>query len=69
MGGVLLNLDYHKTRDAFIRLGVVNFNQFYSQTHADPLFAELEKGVVKREEFYQLFQQQSGEPLDSAASI
>ncbi len=67
MGGVLLNIDYHKTRDAFINLGVTNFNDFYSQTHADPLFAELERGLVEPGEFYKLFQQQSGELLDNTA--
>lgn len=65
MGGVLLNIDYNKTRDAFIKLGVTNFDDYYSQTYADPLFAQLERGLVEREEFYKLFQQQSGEPLSN----
>lgn len=52
LGGVLLDIDYHKTADAFIQLGAKNFKEFYSQTTANPLFEQLETGHISDEEFY-----------------
>jgi glucose-1-phosphatase len=71
MGGVLLDIDYHRTRDAFISLGVTNFNDFYSQTHANPLFADFERGLVEPEDFREQLRQLSGlsladEEIDAA---
>jgi putative hydrolase of the HAD superfamily len=55
-GGVLLNIDYQKTKNAFAELGVTNFDAFYSQTNANPLFADLEKGLIPADEFYYAFE-------------
>lgn len=63
-GGVLLNVDYQKTQDAFVALGVTNFEDFYSQTNANPLFADLEKGLIPADEFYHAFRRQTGHNLD-----
>jgi glucose-1-phosphatase len=63
-GGVLLNVDYQKTQDAFVALGVTNFEEFYSQTNANPLFADLEKGLVPANEFYLAFQKATGLHID-----
>ena len=51
LGGVLLNLDYHLTGQAFIDLGVTNFNELYTQFHATKLFEEFEKGQVSERQF------------------
>lgn len=51
LGGVLLNLDYHLTGKAFIDLGVLNFNELYTQFHATKLFEEFEKGQVTGKQF------------------
>jgi glucose-1-phosphatase len=64
-GGVLLNLDYQKTQDAFVGLGVTNFADFYSQTNANPLFGDLEKGLVPADEFYHAFRRQTGHNLET----
>lgn len=53
LGGVLLDIDYHLTRDAFIQLGVQNFDEMYSQAEADELFQKLEKGTISAGEFYE----------------
>jgi glucose-1-phosphatase len=53
LGGVLLDIDYHLTTDAFKNLGVENFNRMYSQADANPLFQRLETGKIKPEEFCQ----------------
>lgn len=52
LGGVLLNIDYNLTRTAFEELGVANFEEMYSQSGADELFKELERGTVSIPDFY-----------------
>ena len=52
LGGVLLDIDFTKTRDAFILSGIINFDDYFHQSHANPLFARLEKGSITPEEFY-----------------
>jgi HAD superfamily hydrolase (TIGR01509 family) len=54
LGGVLLDIDYKKTEDAFIRLGYDNFHAMYSQFTADELFRKLETGKISNEEFYEV---------------
>ena len=52
LGGVLLNINYHKTADAFKQLGVHQFDELYSQANANHLFEALETGEISEEEFY-----------------
>jgi HAD superfamily hydrolase (TIGR01509 family) len=52
LGGVILNLDFHRTAEAFTKLGVVDFHSFFTQYHAHPLFQSLEKGKVPEPKFY-----------------
>ena len=52
LGGVLLDIDYNLTRIAFERLGVVHFDEMYSQANADQLFQKLETGDISEDEFY-----------------
>ena len=53
LGGVLLDIDYNLTRTAFEKLGVVNFDEMYSQANADKLFQKLETGAVTEEDFFE----------------
>ena len=53
LGGVLLNVDYHKTADAFKALGATKFDELYSQTNANHLFEALETGEISEVDFYQ----------------
>ena len=57
LGGVLLNIDFNKTSDAFKRLGAHNFDELYSLATAVPLFEALEMGKIPEEEFYIAMQQ------------
>ncbi len=54
-GGIILNIDYYKTSNAFNNLGVASFDDMYSQKNADPLFSNLEEGKLNEEEFYESF--------------
>jgi putative hydrolase of the HAD superfamily len=53
LGGVLLDIDYHKTAKAFANLGVKDFGELYSQANANDLFEALETGAISEEAFYQ----------------
>ncbi len=55
LGGIFIELDYFKTENAFINLGVRQFPQLYNQHHATPLSAELETGKLSEQEFYAAF--------------
>lgn len=51
LGGVILNIDYQKTIDAFESLGISNFDQKYSQAKQSPLFDDLETGRITPDVF------------------
>ena len=52
LGGVILDIDYNLTRIAFEKLGVVNFDEMYSQASADRLFQKLETGLIAEDDFF-----------------
>ena len=60
LGGVLLNLDFEKTFQAFEQLGVRDFKQYFQQSHSNPLFADLETGKIGPLSFYKAFRQSTG---------
>lgn len=51
LGGVLLNLNYQLTIDAFIKLGIEDFQSLYTQANQSDLFNRLEKGEISEAEF------------------
>lgn len=51
LGGVIINLDYHRTANAFIDLGLKNFNEIYSKAQQSHLFDDFEKGIMPATEF------------------
>ena len=51
LGGVILNLDYAKTVDEFKKIGLLNFQDLYSQKMQNILFDDFEKGEVSSAEF------------------
>lgn len=57
LGGVLLNIDFNKTKRAFENLGVKDFDIFYTKESANPVFEALETGDISNEEFYAALQQ------------
>lgn len=65
LGGVLLNIDYHKTRNSFIELGFVNFDEMYTQYRADTLFADLETGKISNDDFYQRLERAGGGTINN----
>jgi HAD superfamily hydrolase (TIGR01509 family) len=51
LGGVLIDIDYQKTIDAFIQLGMVDFKSIYSQSAQQKLFNDFETGQISSQYF------------------
>ncbi|MDQ6755938.1 MAG: HAD family phosphatase [Bacteroidota bacterium] len=64
-GGVIFNIDYGKTSKAFQELGVMHFDDMYSQKRANPLFQHLEEGKINEEEFYNEFKKSTNSKLNN----
>lgn len=56
LGGVLLNIDFDKTKRAFEKLGVTNFDNLYTKESASPVFELLETSHISNEDFYTAMQ-------------
>lgn len=50
-GGVLIDVDYHKTIDAFKSMGIANFEKLYSQADQEHLFDHYETGQISSQYF------------------
>lgn len=51
LGGVLLNLDYNMTTEAFVALGYSQFGDLFSQFKASPVFEDFETGRISEVDF------------------
>ncbi len=51
LGGVILNIDYHNTAQAFQNLGLENFDEIYSQAQQSGLFDDFETGKISGQYF------------------
>jgi putative hydrolase of the HAD superfamily len=63
LGGVIFNVDYHKTLDEFKKLGLENFEQLYSQLQQTDLFDKLETGKISPAIFRNKIRQHISKPL------
>ena len=63
LGGVLLNIDYQLTEQAFIDAGISNFGQLYSQMAQNDTFDRLETGRMTPTEFLQAMREASSNQL------
>lgn len=51
LGGVIINLDYQKTIDAFEELGMKDFKSVYTQAAQSNLFDDFETGQISAQRF------------------
>ena len=51
LGGVLLNIDYSKTIEAFKELGIPNFEALFTQAKQEHLFDKYEAGLIDSDAF------------------
>ena len=66
LGGVLLNIDFHATINAFKELGVTRFDEFFTQAKQNQLFDRLDKGAVTPEAFRDEIRAASGINISDA---
>lgn len=59
-GGVILNIDYKKTEQAFVDLGITDFAQRYSQLRQTDIFDRLETGKINAKEFTAALREMAG---------
>jgi len=60
LGGVLINIDYLKTKRAFEKLGINNFDMLFTQFNQDYIFDRFEKGEISPEIFYKSLVNKAG---------
>ena len=65
-GGVLFDIDFKKTQDAFKELGFKDAESMYGQYTADNLFENLEKGICSPTTFYEKMMEKSSQNLTVA---
>jgi putative hydrolase of the HAD superfamily len=51
LGGVIINVDYHKTENAFKNLGIPDFDRIFSQVRQSKIVDKLETGDISPAEF------------------
>ncbi len=69
LGGVLINIDYSLTEQAFKDAGIENFNELFSQLKQSSLFDKLEVGAITKEEFVRVMQETAKTPVTEAQII
>ena len=57
LGGVIVDLDYNKTIEAFEAIGLEDAEHLYNQFNQSKIFDEFEIGSISREEFMGLLQE------------
>jgi glucose-1-phosphatase len=60
LGGVLLNVDYHQTIEAFKKLGMKSFDNFFTQANQSKLFDGFDTGAISPVEFRNNIRNMSG---------
>jgi putative hydrolase of the HAD superfamily len=63
LGGVILDISLERTKHEFKQLGIEHFERMYSLKDANPLFQQLEKGLISEQEFYDGFRKSSGKTI------
>lgn len=66
LGGVILNINYQKTIDAFKLLGIKNFDALFTQAKQEQLFDKYEKGEISSKEFVNHLQNKFNEDIDES---
>lgn len=64
-GGVILNIDFSQTMDAFKKLGIQNPEELYSMTKQAELFAAMEKGEIDEEAFFNELRRLAGKDISN----
>jgi len=69
LGGVLLNIDFKRTEEAFRLLGIENFSDYISQFHITDFFEKYETGKITDDEFVEGLSRIIGAPVEKKKII
>lgn len=69
LGGVILNIDFKYTEEAFGKLGFTDFSQYITQHHITPLFEAYETGKIDDAAFIKGIQEIAGQPITAAEIV
>ncbi len=69
LGGVIMNIDFKKTENAFAELGFADFKQYMTQFHITPFFEDYETGKIDDAAFVKGIQEIAGRPLTEAQIV
>jgi glucose-1-phosphatase len=69
LGGVILNIDFKKTEEAFAALGFKDFSQYITQFHITQLFEDYETGKIEDPAFIKGIQQLCPHPVSASAIV
>lgn len=64
LGGVLININYSLTSQAFEALGLGKFDELFSQAHQTKLFDQYEKGLISSDDFRTRVKTFFSQPID-----
>ena len=63
LGGVIINLNYNATAEAFKNLGIANFDDVYSKQKQERLFDDFEKGIITPTQFRERIRKHISHPV------
>ena len=69
LGGVIYDVDYHKTINAFKALGIDRFEEVYAKAGQSDLFNDLEEGKISRPVFVERIKTLSRKDLTSSQIV
>ncbi len=62
-GGVIINIDFQNAINEFVRLGISNFDEYYSKFTQNKLFEDLERGNISPEDFRKILKESFDKPV------
>jgi len=65
LGGVIMNIDFKKTEEAFRLLGLENFSNHINQFHITDFFRQYEIGLISDDEFVEGISKLMDKPADA----
>ena len=69
LGGVIYDVDYHKTINAFKAIGIDRFEEVYAKAGQSDLFNDLEEGKISRAVFVERIKTLSGGDMTSSQIV
>ena len=61
-GNVIFTIDFQRTQQAFIDLGITNIEDFFAHKGHDPLFDDFEKGDISADDFRNGIRRKANKP-------